>query len=187
MSSLGDALHRTVGVLEEEGNPYMLIGGLAVVVWGEPRATRDVDVTVDLGGVSPRDFVAVARRVGEPLAEDPEDLAERGRVIPVLTPAGVAVDLVLALLSFEIEAIRRAVPINVEGRHVRVCGAEDLLLHKVVSERPRDHEDVIGILRRQARVLELDALDEAVATVSEELGEPQVRERWEAARSAAGL
>lgn len=187
MSTLGEALHRTVDVLQDEGLPYMLIGGLAVVVWGEPRATRDVDVTVDVGRLHPTDFVAVACRVGEPLADDPADLAERGRVVPVRTPAGIEVDLILAALTFELDAIRRAVPVAVEGRDVRVCRAEDLLLHKVVSERARDQEDVVGVLRRQGRRLELEELDGAVATVADELGEPEVRDRWEAAKVAAGL
>ena len=33
-------------VLEGGGIPYMVIGGLANAVWGEPRATLDIDITV---------------------------------------------------------------------------------------------------------------------------------------------
>ena len=32
--------------LEEQGIPYFVIGGLALQHWGEPRFTRDVDITV---------------------------------------------------------------------------------------------------------------------------------------------
>ena len=32
---------------------------------------------------------------------------------------------------------------------VSVCTPEDLILYKLISTRPRDHEDVQGIIRRQ--------------------------------------
>lgn len=32
--------------LDSRGIPYMLIGGQAVLLYGEPRLTRDVDVTL---------------------------------------------------------------------------------------------------------------------------------------------
>lgn len=32
--------------LEERGIPYLIIGGLALQYWGEPRLTRDVDLTI---------------------------------------------------------------------------------------------------------------------------------------------
>jgi hypothetical protein len=31
--------------LEKRGIPYMVIGGQAVLLYGEPRLTRDIDVT----------------------------------------------------------------------------------------------------------------------------------------------
>ncbi len=40
--------------LERLGIPYMVIGGQAVLLYGEPRLTRDIDVTLgtDLGRLS---------------------------------------------------------------------------------------------------------------------------------------
>ena len=46
MTELESALVEVASLLEEIGLPYMLIGGLAVALWGEPRATLDVDVSV---------------------------------------------------------------------------------------------------------------------------------------------
>ena len=39
MGQLEDALQSVVSVLEEQGLPYMLIGGMANLVWGESRTT----------------------------------------------------------------------------------------------------------------------------------------------------
>lgn len=39
-------LERLAGSLDRHKIPYMVIGGQAVLVYGEPRLTRDIDVTV---------------------------------------------------------------------------------------------------------------------------------------------
>ncbi len=41
-------LTRLARALDEAHIPYMIIGGQAVLLYGEPRLTRDVDVTVSL-------------------------------------------------------------------------------------------------------------------------------------------
>jgi hypothetical protein len=35
--------------LDTRGIPYMLIGGQAVLLYGEPRLTRDIDVSLGVG------------------------------------------------------------------------------------------------------------------------------------------
>ncbi|MBE0478638.1 hypothetical protein IBX65_05915 [Candidatus Aerophobetes bacterium] len=35
--------------LDEHSIPYMIIGGQAVLLYGEPRLTRDIDVTLGVG------------------------------------------------------------------------------------------------------------------------------------------
>ena len=46
MTSLERALVRLALTLSANGIPYMIIGGMANAVWGEPRATLDIDATV---------------------------------------------------------------------------------------------------------------------------------------------
>ena len=35
--------------LERAGIPYMVVGGQALLLYGEPRLTRDIDVTLGVG------------------------------------------------------------------------------------------------------------------------------------------
>ncbi len=44
-----EALRRAVQFLEREKIPFVVVGGLANAVWGEPRATRDVDLGTNNG------------------------------------------------------------------------------------------------------------------------------------------
>jgi hypothetical protein len=39
-------LERIAHGLDERQIPYMVIGGQAVLIYGEPRLTRDIDITV---------------------------------------------------------------------------------------------------------------------------------------------
>jgi len=44
MTSLERALIKLAQTLSDNGIPYMIIGGMANAVWGEPRATLDIDL-----------------------------------------------------------------------------------------------------------------------------------------------
>lgn len=181
------ALRSAVEVLAAEEIPYMVIGGIANLVWGEVRTTTDVDFTVDIEGIGIEAFLEVARRCGRPLADDPHELAETGRLVPVRTPDRVRIDFVLATLPFELEAIRRARSVSVGNVEVKVIAPEDLVIEKSVATRARDHDDIVGILKRQGDKLDLDRLDSTIEGLAADMAEPGIAERWREAKRAAGL
>lgn len=187
MNELRSALARVVEAMREADVPYMVIGGLANLVWGEPRTTRDVDVTIDASRLDDGAAVELARRVGEPMADDPLDLARRGRIVPVKTPEGTEVDITLGTVGYELDAIGRARLVDLGGVEVSVCSPEDLIVHKVVSQRARDHEDIVGVLRRRGRDLDVAGLDRTVTLLAEGMDEPEILERWRGAKAVAGL
>jgi hypothetical protein len=41
-----DLIENMARMLEERGIAYMLIGGQAVLLYGEPRATKDIDIII---------------------------------------------------------------------------------------------------------------------------------------------
>jgi hypothetical protein len=62
----------------------------------------------------------------------------------------VEVDISLALPGYEDELFRRAVDFEVEpGKSIRLCSAEDLVIHKAVAGRPQDVMDIEGVVLRQ--------------------------------------
>ena len=46
MTVLEHALTNLAEFLKDQKIPYMVIGGFANIIWGEPRATIDIDVTI---------------------------------------------------------------------------------------------------------------------------------------------
>ena len=75
-------LRRVAQQFEGAGLPYMVIGGQAVLLYGEPRLTKDIDVT--LGATLDRlpQVLELVQAMGlEPLV-DPEDFTRQTMVLP---------------------------------------------------------------------------------------------------------
>ena len=130
--------------------PYMVIGGQAVLLYGEPRLTADVDVTLGIAPDRLPDVLGVVERLGlHPLVE-PERFVSETLVLPCSDSADERrVDFVFSFAGYERAAIARATTVEIQGTQVRFASAEDLVILKLVAGRPRDVEDVRGILLRQ--------------------------------------
>ena len=162
-------LVRLAEAFETAGLPYMVIGGQAVLLYGEPRLTQDIDVTVGalpnrlpdilsaLEGVGLRALVDTAF-VEETLVLLCEDLASRIRV-----------DIIFSFSGYEQEALRRTQRVDVAGTGVQFASREDLVIHKVVAGRPRDIEDVRSVLLK-AEAVDLAYIRQWLGTFSEALG-----------------
>lgn len=48
-STFSALLARIASTLDAHGLPYMVIGGHAAILYGEPRLTRDIDITLGAG------------------------------------------------------------------------------------------------------------------------------------------
>ena len=112
---------------------------------------------------------------------DAVDFVRKTRVLPVQSRSGVRVDLIWATLPYEESAIRRAVARDVGSRKIRFATAEDLILHKIISERERDRKDVEGIVGAQRGRLDLSYLDSRVRALSEALEDPDLLDRYQRA------
>lgn len=165
-------LARLATAFKQANIPYMVIGGQAVLQYGEPRLTRDIDVTLGVDVDKLASILTLIRQNGlQPVVADSESFVKRTNVLPVSDGAtGVRVDLMFSFSTYEQEAIRRAKPILVNDHHVYYASVEDVIIHKVVAGRPRDLDDIKGMLVRnkqydRAYVTKwLKALGETLAT-----------------------
>lgn len=173
-----NALERAVGslarVLDEQRVPYMVIGGIANLVWGQPRSTLDVDASVMVEEKAWPELIAQLDQVFRVIPRDPVGFLRETHVLPVETADGVRVDLVWAQLSYEHKAIARATLEDIAGQRVRVCRPEDLVIHKIIAERPKDQQDVQGIIQRQSPRLDRRYLTQTVQAMSKVLEKPEL-------------
>ena len=153
-------LARLAGEFDVRQLPYMVIGGQAVLVHGEPRLTRDIDVTIGATPDALEDVLGAVRHVGlKPLVENLHEFVRDTWVLPCGDiQSGIRVDLMFSFTAFEREAMNRAVPVHMDNRTVRVATAEDLVILKILAARPRDLEDARTVL------LKNPALDHSYVT-----------------------
>ncbi|MGH2830706.1 MAG: nucleotidyl transferase AbiEii/AbiGii toxin family protein [Actinomycetota bacterium] len=150
-SDITEALASLASILREQGIRWYLFGAQAVAVYGIPRLTADIDVTVEFPLDRIQDLVATLTDAGfTPRISGIEAFAQRSRVLPLAhLTTGMPVDLIVAGPGLEEEFLARAREVNVGGIPIPVISIEDLITSKILAGRPKDLEDVRGILRDQ--------------------------------------
>lgn len=163
--------------LDGAGIPYMVIGGQAVLVHGDPRLTRDIDITLGVDNVALPRLLALGKTIGLiPSVSDVEQFVQKTNVLPLSsTSDAIRVDLIFSFTHYEAEAVQRAASVQVLDTPVKFATAEDLIVQKLVAGRPRDIEDVRGILLRQ-KYLDQDYLKKWLPTFREVVGRDLLRE-----------
>lgn len=155
-TGLPSLLQPLAQVLRRFGNRWYLFGAQAVVIWGRPRLTADVDVTAFIEDEEVDAFVSAMSDAGFTLRlSDVEDFVRRTRVLPFMhEQTRLPLDVVLGGPGPEEAFLRSSIPVGVAGTTVPVIAPEELVVTKILAGRPKDLEDVRGIL--QARGAEFD-------------------------------
>ena len=157
METLFQSIFSLQTLLLEADIQSIVIGGMAVAVWGEPRLTRDVDLKIHLTRQDASRLLEIILPYYQPLIPDPLETLQKQALVFIQDKAGTRLDLLLADTPYDITAIRRGrVVIAQPGIAIRLCSPEDLIIYKLISTRLRDHEDARSVIRRQG-----DALDDA--------------------------
>lgn len=133
--------------------PYMVIGGQAVLVYGEPRLTRDIDITLGMGVDGLDRVKKIIKAIGlKSLVEKEKAFVERNMVLPTLDKkSGIRVDFIFSFSPYERQAIGRARDIKLGRSLVRFASLEDVVIHKMIAGRARDLDDVKSILLKNPK------------------------------------
>ena len=134
--------------LERRNIPYMLIGGQAVLLYGEPRLTRDIDITLGADVDKLESMISLAGDLKlKILPDNIETFVRETMVLPVINEeTGIRIDFIFSFSPYEQQAIAKARKVRMLDRDVYFAAPEDVVIHKIVAGRPRDMEDVRGIL-----------------------------------------
>jgi hypothetical protein len=171
------AIHQHLAAL---GVPYAIIEGVALQYWGEPRVTLDLDVTVLPSREREAEVASALIASFAPRIPDAQAFATKHRVLLLRSASGCPVDVSFGLPGYEDAVIARAVNVDLgDGQSVRVCSAEDLIIHKAVAGRPQDITDIEGIIARQRARLDLAYLRQWLSEFSRLLEDDEVSQRFE--------
>ena len=152
----------------------MLIGGMAVIARGVPRTTLDVDAAVWGERVDIEDALGVFARHGlVPRIPNARQFAEERQVILLRhDESGTPLDISLAWLPFEREALTRATPVDFGGPVLAVATVEDLIVYKAVAWRDRDRTDIERLLALGRNEVDIGRVRALVAEFATLLDDP---------------
>ncbi|MBI5366014.1 MAG: hypothetical protein HZA54_03170 [Planctomycetes bacterium] len=183
-----EALREALASVADAGTECALIGGYAVATWGVPRATFDVDLLLPLEPGRLRAFFRACEARGFDIPEEYRaGWQDRIRDMPLvkvkLFQAGraITVDVFPVTTEFQRSAFarRQTVALQELDRTVSIVTAADLILFKLLADRPKDRVDVQNVLAVQG------VPDEAyLRQWAERLG---LRDRLDRALSEAGV
>lgn len=142
----------------EAGARWYLFGAQAAILYGRPRLTQDIDVTVEFPLEKAAELRSLlARHHLEVRAGITEPFVQTTRTLPLEhLPSHTAVDLVFAGAGLESVFLDRARQLALGALEVPVISPEDLLITKILAGRPKDLEDVETVLRANENRLDLD-------------------------------
>ncbi len=130
---------------------YVVIGGLACARWAEPRATKDIDMTMIVRPEKLDSVVDAFFARFQPLFEGAVEMGHNERLMRGRSSGGVPIDMSLAIEGLHEEpAIQRAVPWEIDdGLTVPVLSLEDFIVFKCIAGRPeRDYRDIEAAIAR---------------------------------------
>ena len=184
-----DALRALCEGLAALGAPWTLLGGAAVISLGVPRYTSDIDATLLGGG---RDLEETLRGLGRhgivPRIDDAVGFAGESHVLLLIhEPSQVPIDLSLAWLPFEEDAISASRPVRFGPLSVPVPRPEDLVIYKLIASRPRDLEDAERLLLLHAATIDLARVRSILEEVCDALEDSSRLDAWDQLLEAAKI
>lgn len=141
-------------LLSENKIPYMIIGGQAVLLYGTPRLTKDIDITLGVSTDRITDIVKICQLAKlKIIPEDYKNFVNKTFVLPTKDETSeIRVDLIFSFTPYEQQAIERTRKIKIENTFVYFASPEDVIIHKIFAGRARDIEDVKNIILKNPEI-----------------------------------
>ncbi|OGW39589.1 MAG: hypothetical protein A2Y97_12000 [Nitrospirae bacterium RBG_13_39_12] len=154
-----ESLKELCSFLEDQGIEYMLIGGLAVGIWGEPRATVDIDFLVAIGL---DDFDTLKHKLIKSsrfvfIHDKPMVFGKITFLRTTLrSNTDISVDFLFADDEFKNRALQRKQTVKIKEFLINISSPEDLILLKLLSGREQDMLDAEKIIKIQKENIDME-------------------------------
>ena len=153
-----ELIQKTARHLDENDIPYMIIGGQAVLLYGSPRLTRDIDITLGIDTDKFHSIAMLCRELGlKLLPQKPADFASETKVLPAEElKSRIRVDFIFSFTPYEAQAMTRTKEVPMNGYPAKFASCEDVIIHKMIAGRAVDAEDVKNILIKNKDSIDLE-------------------------------
>jgi len=149
----------SIDLINASNVDYLIIGGIAVGVWGVPRVTEDLDLMIF---ISKKDVKVILKNAKDLSFEfDEKKVIGQAKLVGVfkIFYKHFHLDFLISSLEFEKNALKRKQKVKIFDREVFVPSKEDILLLKIIPGRSKDLLDAEGIVERHKGKLNLRYLE----------------------------
>lgn len=164
--------------LNSSGIRYVVVGGVASGLKGEPRATTDVDIITFLPRIDLERFINFARKRRIHLSARKLRKHAYSDAFFRLMIAGTQVDFIIGASGFEFDVLTRSKVERLFGLNVPVASPEDLILMKLVSGRALDWNDAKAIQFRCGARIDREYIESWAKRLKVQRGRGRVIDRW---------
>jgi hypothetical protein len=139
---------------------YVIVGGVAVVSWGNLRTTRDVDIIISIGEKDVEDLVDALQ--GRDLAVSADDvrnsLEEKTHFTVFDKLSDFHADIKGTYTGHDESALRRRREVEIGDMTVYIASPEEIIAMKLFYGSEQDIKDAEGVYLRQKNRLDLPYL-----------------------------
>ena len=152
---LEDILINTIKKINKLDIPYMLTGGVAVIFYGKPRMTHDIDVVVEIDQTHIPKIIKLFKKefyVSEEAIN--ESVMHKSMFNIINLDSGIKIDFWIRNDNeYDIERFNRRQKYMISGNEIFFSSPEDIILKKLLwykdSQIDKHLDDTFGILQIQ--------------------------------------
>jgi hypothetical protein len=169
-----DVYKKAVSFLNKEKYEYIVIGGIAVGLLGEPRATGDVDIDILLETKQIPGFLRKAKKAG--FKFNVKECQRRATATGTfqIQYGTFHVDFIIASIKLERQAFKRKKKIRLYNANAFFPTPEDMILLKIIPGRPQDLVDAQKVALRHKGKLDIGYLKRCAQELSDETQETRI-------------
>ena len=166
--ALIDLFQKVIPIVENAKMDYLVIGGIAASSLGEARITEDLDLILFIKRNEVKKFLGLVKK--EDFDFDERAQIENARITGCFRIHwnNIRLDLLCASTDFEREAYQRKIRLKFFQTEANFPTPENLIILKIVANRPKDIFDVESIAIRNWKKLDLTYLEKWIQKICDQ-------------------
>lgn len=167
MRSMDDILQIVCRFLNKEEIGYVIVGGLAVIFYGNPRTTMDADIILQIEEDEMPGFIKFLQ--GQAFHASIEDMKaafkEKSHCTIEDKETMIRLDIKGIYNQMDRQTFERKKDFNHKGTKIYIASPEDTIANKLVFGSEQDIRDAEGIYVRQIGKLDMDYLEDVTRKI----------------------
>lgn len=158
---ISESLKRLVKYFNSKQIPYVIVGGVSVLVLGRARITMDIDIILDHTKLNRKDFVNFLKKNNfDASLNDLEGLVEKSHCTFFYKEGMFRIDIKGVYSNLEQESIDMAIEGIYNDIKLKIDNPVNIVLFKLKFGSEQDYEDALAVFIRNKERIDIEFLKE---------------------------